>query len=113
MERRIGGMMQNRGDPMPGREFIPAGRRSKEEEELEQRREYPRVNAPAVALEGEWSAVSDISMGGLSLAVDPEVSLQLGDKYWLILRDLVLEDHCELEGEGVWCREGRAGLRWV
>lgn len=94
-----------------GHSGVPAEPDGVERRSEQPRRAHPRIDAPAVAVEGDWCTVRDISVGGVS--VDQAAPLASGDRYTLILNDLILDEMIELTGEVVWSRDGQAGLRWI
>lgn len=106
MSRRKNHRPTGQAGPAPGTALPDTDRRSESP-----RREHPRVESPAVAVEGDWAKVRDISVGGLSL--DQATPLEAGDRYTLILNDVMLDETIELTGEVVWSRDGKTGLRWI
>lgn len=73
-------------------------------------RQDPRVPTPALVAGGS-SVVRDISRGGIGLAY--EVGFIPGGRYRIALTDILIGETQSLPSEAVWCRGGKAGLRWV
>lgn len=75
------------------------------------RRRHSRIPVPPISVSGEWSAVKDIAVGGISLAhPDP---LQPGTRFRLLITDAFRGDATELDAEVVWCKGGWVGLCWA
>jgi hypothetical protein len=79
--------------------------------EQDERRQHARLPDPPLFVSGLWATVSDVSTGGVCLALNDRVLP--GERYELILTDGLFPFTIEMQAEVVWARPGRAGLRWV
>jgi hypothetical protein len=80
-------------------------------EEGANRREHLRVEHPPLGVSGPRATVQNISLGGICLVLDTVA--QRGDRFDLHLTDALSPAAQAMQGEVVWCKRGRAGLRWI
>ena len=76
-----------------------------------ERRGEPRIPSQRLRMGGPWAAVLDLSLSGAGLIV--ETPLQPGARCELVLVEGLLKTRQQIRAEVVWCRGGRAGLRWI
>jgi len=77
----------------------------------DRRRQDRLGNCPPLSVSGLAAAVYDVSRTGVSLLV--QEPLRIGDRFHLVLTDTMDQTTLSVDAEVIWCRQGRAGLRWL